>query len=66
MFELKFATNNEAFDDHAPEYEIARILARVAKRIEFGASDGRIFDSNGNSIGHFYFEPPENEDKDEA
>ena len=56
MFELKFATNNEAFDDHAPEYEIARILARVAKQIEFGAKDGKILDANGNSIGRFYFE----------
>jgi len=66
MFELEFKTDNAAFDVDTAEYEVARILKDVAGKIVAGNYDGKIFDANGNSIGRFYFEPPENEDKDEA
>ena len=75
MFELEFKTDNAIFDvDTSPgsrihataEYEVARILKNVAGKIVAGNYDGKIFDYTGNSVGHFYFEPPENEDKDEA
>jgi len=62
MFELEFKTDNAAFDVDTSEYEVARILKNVAGKIVAGNYDGKIFDSNGNAIGHFYFEPPEKEE----
>jgi hypothetical protein len=33
--------------------EVARYLRKVAARIELGDSDGRVMDTNGNTIGNF-------------
>lgn len=53
MLEIKFRTDNAAFDD-SPEFETARILRKVADKIEQGLASGRyqnILDSNGNIVG---------------
>ena len=63
-FELKFKTDNAAFDDGNGHIEIARILHQLANRIEDGDRDDMqisIFDSNGNSVGHCYFTLPQPE-----
>jgi hypothetical protein len=57
MFELKFATDNAAFDDDEATDEIARILRNLANRIRHPhcepGSRGFIFDVNGNPIGEW-------------
>ena len=52
MFKLEFATDNAAFECKGAS-ETARILRKIAKRIEEGDFDGKVMDSNGNSIGSF-------------
>lgn len=52
MFQLHFDTSNEAFSD-SPAREAARILRKVARRLESGETDGRIRDVNGNTVGRF-------------
>lgn len=51
-FSLKIKTGNEAFADD-PAIELARILRRVADRIEVGETDGKCMDVNGNAVGAF-------------
>ena len=51
MFILQFSTDNAAFEHSATE--TARILRKIAKRIEAGDTDGKIMDSNGNSVGTY-------------
>jgi hypothetical protein len=50
-FELEFETDNEAFDELAPE--VSRILRELADKIESGRLHGKIYDANGNHIGGF-------------
>lgn len=53
MFQLKFDTENEAFDGHKNQ-EIARILRDIAKRVEQGECFDHfitVFDINGNDVG---------------
>ena len=52
MFKLEFSTDNAAFDSYGAS-ETARILRKIAKRIEEGTLDGKVLDLNGNSIGHY-------------
>lgn len=51
MFTLSIKTDNEAFEGD-PGYEVARILRRLADRVECG-EDGEIIlvDINGNRVG---------------
>ena len=51
MFYLNIETDNAAFTDDAPEAEIARILRRIAERVERGEQSGDIMDVNGNRVG---------------
>ena len=51
MFYLNIETDNAAFSDDAFEAEIARILRRVADRVERGEQSGGILDVNGNGVG---------------
>ena len=51
MFYLNIKTDNAAFSDDAFEAEIARILRRVADRVERGEQSGGILDVNGNGVG---------------
>jgi hypothetical protein len=54
MFSLTFETDNDAFTGGNRKHELARILRDLAKRIVTeGASEGRIRDINGNTIGTF-------------
>lgn len=55
QFRLHIDCENAAFED-APQFEIARILRRVADRVECGDSDAfdtcqNLFDRNGNTVG---------------
>ena len=52
MFELKFKTNNAAFEDYA-EQEVSRILKEIANKIENGLTGGKVRDINGNTIGEW-------------
>lgn len=65
-FTLEFETENAAFADN-PGYEIARILRKIARRIEFSPQDLAgdvvvIADLNGNTVGQWQWDgPPEEE-----
>ena len=52
-FELKFATDNDAFvvDWRA---EVLAILEDVEEAIENGVVSGNVHDSNGNTVGRFF------------
>ena len=52
MFKLEFDTDNAAFED-GREAECARILRRIAERLEAGATYGRAMDANGNKCGEW-------------
>lgn len=58
MFELDFATGNDAFSDY-PQQEAGRILREIAGKVELGATGGPVYDHNGNRIGAWSFEIPE-------
>jgi hypothetical protein len=63
-FDLGFETENAAF---AADFlgEIDRILRGVAERVNAGGDNsGVIQDSNGNSIGQWDYDPPENDEED--
>jgi hypothetical protein len=51
-FTLSFDCDNSAFELR-PAAEVCRLLRATAKRIENGVTDGKIMDSNGNSVGRF-------------
>ena len=53
MFTIKINTGNEAFDQ--PSIEIARILRKLAKDVDLGIFEGKIFDINGNTVGSFKY-----------
>ena len=55
MFSLKMVTNNAAFDNDAPEYEIARVLKSIVAKLESGITSGSARDSNGNKVAEFKF-----------
>jgi hypothetical protein len=55
-FELKFDTDNAAFDADNGNYEIARILRDIANNVEEGISHNvqySVRDINGNKIGYW-------------
>jgi hypothetical protein len=56
MFQMRFDTENSAFEEAGRESETARILREIADRIERGESTGlfqNVKDVNGNVIGTF-------------
>ncbi len=57
---LSIETSNSAFQDEGTEYELARILEALAKRIQNeGATKGQEYvlrDINGNKVGTATFE----------
>jgi len=54
MFYVFFERDNDSFiGDSNKEKESAKILRELADRVEKGDKSGKIFDSNGNSIGIF-------------
>ena len=56
-FEIKFKTDNSAFNECEGSYELetARILKRIACQVESGKLHGVVTDINGNSIGTWEF-----------
>lgn len=57
MFTVEFKTENAAFQEW--QSEIPRIMRLIADRMERGDIAGTIFDSNGNSVGEYIFDPGE-------
>jgi hypothetical protein len=57
VVKIQFSTDNAAFEDNGREEEIARILRRIADKIESGAVAGTARDSNGNRVGTFEVAP---------
>lgn len=56
MLTVKIETDNEAFEDGARGPELARILRKIAARVDdLGslADGGKVMDVNGNSVGHW-------------
>jgi hypothetical protein len=49
--EIVIETENAAFQDGNREYEIARILRKLADDVESGKSVKKLMDINGNSCG---------------
>lgn len=52
MLRVQIKTENDAFATDG-EQEVARLLRKVAKRVEGGEFDGVILDINGNRCGAF-------------
>ena len=48
---IKFDTDNEAFNDTAFSFEVARILGKISQKVNDGYVDGTIHDINGNTVG---------------
>lgn len=53
MFKIQFETINAAFSDHGMASECSAILDKIAARVRDGEFEGRIRDTNGNTIGSF-------------
>jgi len=56
-FTLKINMDNSAFDE-TPEQELKRILGKIAKRIEAGATSETVLDTNGGAVGSFSIDDP--------
>jgi hypothetical protein len=52
MFKLEIETDNDAFHPDA-RLEVTSILRGLVKRIDEGETDGKLRDSNGNTVGSF-------------
>ena len=51
---IKFnSKDNAAFQDGNREFEIARILRKIADEVEGGATDGVVHDVCGNRVGEW-------------
>lgn len=66
MLRVRIDTDNDAFAGDG-EQEVARLLRKVAKRVEGGEFDGVIVDINGNRCGSFdlRLELPQGEGSDD-
>lgn len=53
---LRITTENDAFQGGNGPAEVARILRRLADRIEGGETSGNLRDVNGNRVGDFHAE----------
>lgn len=56
MFQMRFDTNNAAFDDGQRIAETVRIIREIADRVERGHATGlfqNCHDANGNVVGTF-------------
>ena len=55
-FLMKIECDNAAFEDLT---ELPRLVRKVATRLDGGATEGPVLDSNGNSVGTYWFEEVE-------
>lgn len=51
--EIKFSTNNAAFEYDGGIHEIGRILTAISDAVESGKKSGPVMDINGNKIGRW-------------
>lgn len=51
-FKMEFSTGNAAFGDE-DNYEVARILRKVADQVILGETEGIARDINGNTVGEW-------------
>lgn len=63
-FWAEFDLGNAAFEGEARPAEVVRILRGVADRVEQGHDEGLVHDVNGNKVGAWTLDVPEDEDKD--
>ena len=56
-FTLKINMDKPVFDE-TPELELKRILGKIAKRIEAGATSETVTDAHGNAVGFFSIDDP--------
>ena len=64
-FQLEFDTGNAAFEDDNLRPEIARILGEIAEHVEGGYVEGVIRDINGNKVGNWSMDEPEEGDEED-
>jgi hypothetical protein len=50
---LAVHVHGAAFDELAPEYEVARVLKRIVAKLESGITEGSALDTNGNRVAIF-------------
>ena len=56
MFQLRFETDNAAFEGDLRSEEVARILRHLADRVDDMRDAGNVVDINGNTIGAWKLE----------
>jgi hypothetical protein len=55
-FTLTIDCDNAAFTDAGTKFEVARILAKLAHKLNaYGPDAGSLADANGNEVGSFAF-----------
>lgn len=59
MMKIEFQTDNAAFDDGNDVAEISRILDKIRDSVLEGHESGLIHDLNGNRIGGWNYDRPE-------
>lgn len=59
MFTLTIKTNNQAFE-YSPLMEVCNILQKAIDKMEQGQYMGSLQDGNGNTVGNFEYDGPEN------
>ncbi len=56
MFKVTIRTSGAAFEENEPNFEIARLLQEIARRLVFTFEDcGPILDANGNTVGSWEY-----------
>lgn len=70
IFQLQFETGNAAFDGKERVPEVVRCLQMVASKLTGGATEGPVYDVNGNRIGSWRMTPakeiiPPNQENDQ-
>lgn len=58
-FRVEIETDSAAFDDDGAGHEVARILRKLAERIENGHTSAILRDVNGNRVGFATFSEEE-------
>lgn len=67
MLSIKFHMENAAFQDD-PDGETVRILRGIIGKIQAAGSHsacGACMDANGNKVGQWFYDPPEQEENEE-
>ncbi len=62
-FRLEIKCDNAAFEGEDCKCEVVRILQVVTSRVGIGADSGTLYDINGNCVGWFDLNAPEEDDQ---